>query len=205
MPSNAQNKTYGSKNQPKPLATKNVSKATGTKDVRTSAPPPEILKPLEPTKPNQLAGEAAPRMASPGPGQSTSKIVQEPLDDSPGNSGVNKKKQKRRQKEAARKAAEQHAMTGSRLAQEFANVADNAYQDIVKEMAAAQARGEANGYGYGGSDYDDPEQYEPDDGGEDVSWEYTSNYAPPQTNGHTLHNYTPTEPPGGKAKKEKKA
>lgn len=204
MPSNAQTKTSGSKNQTKPLATKNVSKATGAKDIKTSAPPPDIMKPLETTKPNQLAGKATARISSLGPAQSTSNINHELLDDAPGSSGVNKKKQKRRQKEAARKAAEQHAMTGSQLAQEFANVADSAYQDIVKEMAAAQARGEANGYDYGGSDYDEPEQYEPDDG-EDVSWEYRSNYPPPRTNGHTPHNHAPPEPSGGKAKKKKKA
>ncbi len=204
MPSNAQTKTSGSKNQTKPSATKNVSKATGTKDIKNSAPHPDMTKPLETAKPNQLAGKAAPRIASSAPAQSTVNIAQESLDDMPGSSGVNKKKQKRRQKEAARKAAEQHAMTGSQLAQEFANVADSAYEDIVKEMAAANARGETNGYDYGGSDYEDPEQYEPDDG-EDVSWDYTRNYAPPQTNGHTLHNYTPTEQPGGKGKKKKKA
>lgn len=204
MPSNAQTKTSGSKNQTKPLATKNVSKATGAKDIKTSAPPPDIMKPLETTKPNQLAGKATARISSLGPAQSTTNINHELLDDAPGSSGVNKKKQKRRQKEAARKAAEQHAMTGSQLAQEFANVADSAYQDIVKEMAAAQARGEANGYDYGGSDYDEPEQYEPDDG-EDVSWEYRSNYPPPRTNGHTPHNHAPPEPSGGKAKKKKKA
>lgn len=204
MPSNAQTKTSGSKNQTKPSGTKNVSKAAGTKEIEASALPPDVMKPLESAKPNQLAGKAAPRIASPGPAQSTNNTTEEPLDDTHGTSGVNKKKQKRRQKEAARKAAEQHAMTGSQLAQEFANVADSAYQDIVKEMAAAQARGEANGYDYGGSDYDDPEQYEPDDG-EDVSWEYTSNYAPPRTNGHALHNHASTEIPGGKAKKKKRA
>lgn len=203
MPSNAQTKPSGSKKQTKLSATKNVSKAAGKKNIKMSVSPPDVMKSLETTKPNQLAGTATPRIASPGPAQPTSNITQEPVDDTPGSSGVNKKKQKRRQKEAARKAAEQHAMTGSQLAQEFANVADSAYQDIVKEMAAAQARGEANGYDYGGSDYDDPDQYEPDDG-EDVSWEYTSNYAPPRTNGHTIRNNVPTEPPGGQSKKKKK-
>ena len=204
MPSNAQTKASGSKNQTKSPATKNVSKATGAKNVKNSAPTSDLMKPLETMRPDQLAGEAAPRAASPGPQQYTSNITQGPLDDPPRSSAVNKKKQKRRQKEAAKKATEQHAITGSQLAQKFANVADNAYQDIVKEMAAAQARGETNGYHYGGPDYDDPEQYEPEDG-EDVSWEYTSNYALPHTNGHTLHNYAPTEPPGGKAKKKKRA
>lgn len=204
MPSNAQTKTSGSKNQIKPSAMKHVSKAASTKEIKNSALPPDVMKPLETKKPSQLAGKATPRVGSPGPAQSTSNITQEPLGDTPDSSGVNKKKQKRRQKEAARRAAEQHAIMGSPFAQEFTNVADSAYQDIVKEMAAAQARGEANYYDYGGSDYDDPEQYEPDNG-EDVSWEHTSNYAGPRTNGHALHSYAPTEPPGGEAKKKKRA
>ena len=174
------------------------------KDINSSPSQPDIMRPLETTKSNQLAGKPTPRITSPRPVQSSENITQESLDDTPGSSAVNKKKQKRRQKEAARKAAEQHAMTGSQLAQEFANVADSAYQgSIVKEMATSQTRGEANGYDYMGSEYDDPEQYEPDDG-EDVSWEYTSNYAPSRINGHPLHNYAPTELPGGKAKKKKK-
>lgn len=200
MPSNAQNRTSGSKNQNKLSVTKNVSKAASTKDSKMNASQPDVIKPLETTKSNQLVGKVIPQIASPAPPQSPSNTTQEPLDDTPVGSGVNKKKQKRRQKEAARKAAEQPAM----LAQEFANVADSAYQDIVKEMAAAQARGESNGYDYEGSDYDEPEQYEPDDG-EDVSWEYTSHYAPPRTNGHTPEHYASTELPGGKAKKKKRA
>lgn len=203
MPLNAQNKTSGSKHQTKPSAIKNVFKTAGMKDIRNSAPSPDVTKPLESTNSYQSTGKATPRTASPGPAQSTGNMAQETLHYSPGSSGVNKKKQKRRQKEAARKAAEQHATTDSRLAQEFANVADSAYQDIVKEMAAAQARGEANGYNYEGSDYDDPEQYEPVEE-EDNSWECTSNYDPPRTNGHTLHNYPPAELSGIKDKKKKK-
>ena len=203
MPSNAHTKTSGSKNQTKPSATKSVSKAASPIDIKTDTHTPDVSKPLETTKNTQLAGKVTPRIASPGPIQTTSSNTLEALDDTRGSNGVNKKKQKRRQKEAARKAAEQHAMTGSQLAQEFANVADSAYQEIVKEMAAAQVRGETNGYDYGGSEYDDPEQYEPDDG-EDVSWEYTNNYAPPRINGHNPHNYPPTEPPGGKSKKKMK-
>ena len=203
MPSNAHNKTSASKSQIKPSTTKNVPKAAGIKDIKNIAPSPDVIKPLETPKTSQLTGKASPRIISPGPAQSTSNITQGSLDFAPGSSGVNKKKQKRRQKEAARKAAEQHAMTGSQLAQEFANVADSAYQDIVKEMAAAHARGEANGFHYGGSDYDDAEQYEPDDG-EDISWEYTSKYDPSRTNGHTRHNFVSAEPPSGKAKKKKK-
>ena len=202
MPSNAQTKTSGSKIEIKAPATKMVSKPAGMKDTRNSASSSDVIKPLETTTSFQLTGKATPRITSPGPAESTSNITQEPLDYTPGNNGVNKKKQKRRQKEAARKAAEQHAMTGSQLAQEFANVADCAYQDIVKEMAAVQARGEANGFGYGGLDYDDPEQYEPDDG-EDISWEYTSKFDPPRTNGHTLNSYASAEPRSGKAKKKK--
>ena len=204
MPSNAQNKTSGLKDQSKPSATKNVLRPAGAKDTNIGSFPPGLMKPLETTKPNRLTGNAIPRMTSPAPAQSTSKFIEESLDDVSGNSGVNKKKQKRRQKEAARKAAEQHATTNSEMAHEFANVADSAYQDIVNEMAAAQARGEANGYDYGGSDYEDPEQYEPDDG-EDVPWSYTSRYAPSKTNGHTLQNQASTEPSSVPSKKKKKA
>ena len=203
MPTNAQMKASNSKNQTKPSATKNVLKAAVTKDIGENAPSPDFMRPPETTKPHQLVGKMALQAASSGPAQSTGNVAQESLDFATSSGGVNKKKQKRRQKEAARKAAERHTMTGSQLAQEFASVADNAYQDIVKEMAAAQARVETNGYDCGGSDYDDPEQYEPDDG-EHIAWEYTSEYAPSRTNGHISHNYASAELPGGKTKKKKK-
>ena len=203
MPSNAQTKTLGSKGQTKPSATKHIPKATGIKGIRNNAPPPDALKLLETSKTSPLMAVPTPRIISPEPAQSTGNTVQESLDYAPGGSGVNKKKQKRRQKEAARKAAEQHAMTGSQLEQEFASVADSAYQDIVKEMVTAETRGDTNGFDYGGSDYEDPEQYEPDEG-ENISWECTSKYDLPRTNGHTALNYASAEPSSSQAKRKKK-
>ncbi len=163
-------------------------------------------KPAEATNLPQLVAKTCPVIVSAD--QLPPNALQDNADETSSGVGVNKKKQKRRQKEAARRAAEQPPMTGSQLAEKFANVADSAYQDIVKEMAAAQARGESAGYDYGVSDYDDPEQYEPEQEDivyyrDDANLQYQDDYAP-QSNGHAVHDYVPQDALGGKAKKKKK-
>jgi hypothetical protein len=206
MPSNVQTKTSGSKNQIKPSASKNGSKASNVKDFQPVRPQGNPMEPAAASNLQHLVAKTSPLTMSTD--QPPPSALHENADETSSGVGVNKKKQKRRQKEAARKAAEQPPMTGSRLAQKFANVADSAYQDIVKEMAAAQARGESNGYDYGGSDYDDPEQYEPEQ--EDVIYyrdnanrQYHDDYAF-QTNGHAGHEYVTQDALGGKAKKKNK-
>ncbi len=205
MPSNVQTKTSGSKNQIKLSASKNASKASNTKDVQPIKTQGNPTKPGTATIPQQLGAKTSPVTVSTD--QPPPSVLPDNADETSSGVGVNKKKQKRRQKEAARKAAEQPPMTGSQLAQKFANVADSAYQDIVKEMAAAQLRGEPNGYDYGGSDYDDPEQYEPEQEDvvyyrDDANRQYHDDYAF-QTNGHAVHEYVPQDSLGGKVKKKK--
>lgn len=208
MTSNAHAKTAGSKNRFKPSAPKNSFKAPATKDLNPLNYHINPLKSSETASLQQPAGKPTSVTALADQELSTEKAPQDNADEVSSGVGVNKKKQKRRQKEAARKAAEQPPMT-SQLAQDFANVSDSAYQDIVKEMAAAQAGKETNGYGYEGSDYDDPEQYglQEEDGvyyGDDANLQYQNSHAP-RTNGHDLHDYIPQEALSGKAKKKKKS
>ena len=208
MPTSA--KTTGSKGQPKPPATKNALKTTATKDTvpansqAQTMKPPATMNPSKPTE-NAYSNEQIAERAQ----HNAKSTRQDTVDDANSSTGVNKKKQKRRQKEAARKAAEQPQMTMSHGAEGMQNGADGAYQDIVREMAAAQAQGQANGYAYEGSDYDDLEQYEPDDGEEyytdDVHRSHQAGYDRAQVNGHAPHDYAPLEPPGGKAKKKKRS
>jgi len=207
MPSNAQNKPLGPKNQNKPITQRNASRPATTKDANPTTAQTHSVKSQEPINIHNRPGKAAPVAAAAD--MSGSGPSHDIADEFSSGVGVNKKKQKRRQKEAARKAAEQPSMTAPQIAQQFANVADSAYQNIVKEMAAAQAQGESNGYHYTGSDYNDPEQYEPEE--EDVVYyrdeanrQYQHPYDP-RTNGHTVHEYIAQDALGGKAKKKKKA
>lgn len=137
-------------------------------------------------------------------------MAEAPHQDTPedvGNStGVNKKKQKRRQKEAARRAAE--APTQS--TQDFANVAESTYQGYPGGVPAADFRRDLNGC-YDDSDYEIPEQYEPQEGEhlyytpDDAGRPYLNNYGVPQTNGQIPHHRIPGIPTGGNAAKKKKS
>lgn len=116
--------------------------------------------------------------------------------------GVNKKKQKRRQKQAARLAAEKPSAESS--ISQGVNGRDISYQNATNESTEARGRGQANGYDYGASDYEDPEQYEPAEGEDlyftDDEGRLYRNQDPPRTNGHD-HIQTDA---GSKAKKKKK-
>lgn len=211
MPSNAQSKTSGSKNQNRPLSTKNASKPSNTNDVKASASQTDSLKLLSAEIPHKPSGKTPP---VPAPadlsGPRASHENTDELSSGVGvGVGVNRKKQKRRQKEAARRAAEQGPMTDSQFAQRLANVADSAYQDIVKGMAAAQGQGQPNGYHYGASDYDNAEQCDPEGEeaiyyGDDAHQQYQDSFEP-HTNGHNVHDYIAQDALGGKAKRKKKA
>lgn len=206
MPSNVQPKTIGSKNQNKSAASKSTLKYSNNLEINSTVPQTNAMKTTETTKSQQLAAKTSPTTESPN--QAISNARQDPADENSSGVVVNRKKQKRRQKEAARRAADQPPLSGSQFAHKYTNVEDGAYQDIVKEMAVAQARGEPNGFNYGGSDYDDPEQYEPEQEGmayfgNDAIRQYQDGYVP-QTNGHAVHDYVPQDALGGKGKKKKK-
>ena len=204
MPSNAQSKTSGSKNQNKPSTSKNASRPAAAKDVKQTATPDKPSDTLNQPKALGKISTATATADPPAP-----KAFNSNEDEASSGVVVNKKRQKRRQKDAARKAAEQSLTGGSQSAHQFANVADNAYQDIVKGMVASQTHGETNGLHYGTSDYDDPEQYEPE---EDDSMYYRDGANPqyqepydPRRGVHAMHDYIPQDALGGKAKKKKKA
>ena len=208
MPSNT--KATGSKNQPGAPTLKSTVKPAVAKDVGPAITPAHAMKPPEIANLSKLTGNMPPGPQTAGQAPLTAKAShQDAVDDANSSTGVNKKKQKRRQKEAARKAAEQPPNMTSERTQEILNGADGAYQNNAKEMASAQAQGQANGYGDGGSDYDDPEHYEPDDGEEyytdDINRPHQNSYDPIHINGHGPHSHAPLEPLGGKAKKKKKS
>lgn len=117
--------------------------------------------------------------------------------------GVNKKKQKRRQKQAARLAAEKPP-SDSNISQGV-NGRENPYQNASYERTEPGGRGQANGYDYGASDYEDPEQYEPAEGEDlyftDDEGRLYRNQDTLRTNGHD-HIHADA---ASKAKKKKKA
>lgn len=122
-------------------------------------------------------------------------------------SGVNRKKQKRREKQAARLAAEQVQPIGPKSAQAFAGNGGNTHQHPLPGISAAQAQVQANGYDYGASDYDDPNQYEPREG-EDLYYTddegrlYHNRYtSQPPINGPIMNGHLPEA--GSKSKKKK--
>ncbi|KAL6718934.1 Stress response protein nst1 [Lecanora helva] len=199
MPSNAQGKTQGSKNQNKPSAPKYAS----TQSHSTQAPSKSASDNL--VKSTNAANGQKPKTSSATVPADLPPSTVSPNNIDEGNSGVgvNKKKQKRRQKEAARKAAEQQSVASPQLPQHFANVPDSRYQEIVKGMAAAQTQVQPNGHYYGTSDYDDPDQYEPNDEG--LMYQQYQDPYDSRSNGHNVHDYVPQEALSGKAKKKKKA
>ena len=207
MPSNAQNKTSGSKAQTKTATSKNTSRPTTTKDAKPILSQNKTTSVPEIADAQKTSGKATPVSASAD--SSGPRVSHDNVDETSSGVGVNRKKQKRRQKEAARKAADQPPMSGSELAQQFANVADSAYKDIVKGMAAARTQAGSNGYHNATSDYEDPEQYEPEE--EEVIYyrdgadrQHQDPYDP-RINGHNVHDYVSQDALGGKAKKKKKA
>lgn len=207
MPSNAHSKTSGSKKENKYSVPKNASQAVPTEDKNPTNTKANPMKPPDKPNPQVPTRQDPPSILSADQAQPATNNIHDTADEVSSGVGVNKKKQKRRQKEAARKAAEQSSANGPQLAQQLGN-AGSTYQDIVTEMAAAQARGEANGYDYGGSDYEDPEHYEPEEDalyyGNPLNQQYQDPYAP-RPNGHMVHDYVPQDALIGKSKKKKKS
>jgi hypothetical protein len=123
---------------------------------------------------------------------------------------VNRKKQKRREKQAARLAAAEPQNSTPVLdrSQGYVDASDTPYRDLDYAMSATQAQINANGYDYGVSDYDDPDQYEPGEG-EDLYYTdeddrlLEKSYAAFRTNGHSSSNRLPSESSGSKAKKKR--
>lgn len=123
---------------------------------------------------------------------------------------VNRKKQKRREKQAARLAAAepQNLMPVLDQSQGYVDASDTPYRDLDYAMSATQAQINANGYDYGVSDYDDPDQDEPGEG-EDLYYTdeddrlLEKSYAAFRTNGHSSSNRLPPESSGSKAKKKR--
>ena len=125
---------------------------------------------------------------------------------------VNRKKQKRRQKQAARlAAAEQHfpAAAGGQ-GQAYVDARDTPYHELAHGRSTTQAQTGTNGYDYGTSDYDDPDQYEPGEG-EDLYYTDEDDrllekpYSGMRSNGYSTNNPVPHEDSRNKAKRKKKS
>ncbi|KAL8846683.1 MAG: hypothetical protein Q9221_008242 [Calogaya cf. arnoldii] len=116
---------------------------------------------------------------------------------------VNRKKQKRREKQAARIAAEQKSSAAPRATQPSSNAA---YQQFAYGLAEPPAA--LNGFDYGGSEYDDADQYEPAEG-EDLYYTdddghlYERSFGAPP-NGFLPHPPVPQQSAGRKSKKKPK-
>ena len=207
MPSNAQPKTSGTKSDNKPPAAKNVSRPSNAKEIKSTHSHVDVMGPPDTLKSKSSTGKPPQVMASAD--IIDSGVSQNNVDEVSSVVGVNKKKQKRRQKEAARKAAEQAPTTILQSADQFTNAADHMYQEIKNGMVVSQNTGEPDGYHHDGSDFGDPEQYEPEE--EEVMYyregshgQYQDPYDP-RINGHNIHDYITQDALGGKAKKKKKA
>ena len=208
MPSSAQTKVSGPKKENKHSVAKNATQSVPIRDASSKSTKGDSAKAYENTPAPPLTSKAVQGKTPSDPAQPLVKSVQDTTEEGSSGVGVNKKKQKRRQKEAARKAAEQASLNGPPLDPELVGVPNAEYQDLVKEMEEAHARGQTNGYSYGGSEYDDNQEYEPDEEAlyyaEGSSQAYRDAYAP-HTNGHTVHDYIPQDALAGKSKKKKKA
>ena len=214
MPSH---RASGPKNPTKTAPSK--TKMNGTSQ---TAPPTNTNKPLEkPTYPLSNTASSsriskADTANSTGTPQDLQVSVGEPLVNGIAENGtensapaVNRKKQKRRQKQAARLAAEQPSAARPTSNQAYVDANANAYEKREYPMSTKQAQMaqfDANGYGYGPSEYDDPD-YEPGEG-EDLY--YTDDdhrllekpFAAMRTNGFS--NQQSFEKSDGNTKKKKK-
>ncbi len=186
----------------KAVADNEVLKAKGTNTQTSSANPQ-----LNTVDPTTILPPPSMAPAAQNPRPTNSQPVADNPDTNSGDgtaSSVNRKKQKRRQKQAARLATEQ-SQPGS--AQTFAGNGSNTHHDHPRGISAAQSQVQANGYDYGASDYEDPEQYEPGEG-EDLYYTddegrlYHNPYTDqPGANGHITNGYSPE--PNSKSKKKK--
>lgn len=128
---------------------------------------------------------------------------------------VNRKKQKRREKQAARLAATepQNPASNFRQGQTYSEPMPRELKDHELEYAISttQAQYNTNGYDYGVSDYDDPDQYEPEEG-EDLYYTDEDDqrllerpYTSFRTNGHAPNPQLPPQPPPSKAQQKKRS
>ena len=165
-----------------------------TVDPKTTLPPPNMAAPNSQTMNSQPAADNL--GANSGDGTA---------------SGVNRKKQKRRQKQAARLAAGQAHPAGPNSTLTFAGNGISTHHDHLPGLAAAGSQIQANGYDYGASDYDNPEQYEPGEG-EDLYYTddegrlYHNRYTDqPLVNGHVPNGHPPDASSKSKKKKNSRS
>ena len=206
MPSKANTKGSGAKPLGKPVS-KDAARVGDSSDIKKAT---EIPSPTEKV-PATLESKQLPLPHHPEADvlnpQSNRATTQAAVDELIQEGAVNKKKQKRRMKEAAKRAAE-----NNNLLRDLDKISGETYQGTTTKITPHDGKGEANGYDYEASDYDDQDQYEPD---EPDDMYYTDEAAQPgysadnrstplQSNGHTDHDHIPEEAPGGKSKKKKK-
>ncbi|KAL8671438.1 MAG: hypothetical protein Q9168_004067 [Polycauliona sp. 1 TL-2023] len=110
---------------------------------------------------------------------------------------VNRKKQKRREKQAAR-MAEQKSSNTPRPTQPAVN---GAYEQFAYGMADPPAA--LNGFDYGGSEYEDPDQYEPAEG-EDLYYTDDDGHLYERSFGAPPNGFLPPVPQQSAGRKSKK-
>lgn len=204
MPANTNPHNSGTTKPSKQATSKTTTNTGATKGVNSAKPQANTVyssKVSSPKEPSLNSVTSAVQDFIKTTNQLQAVNLESPMDNF--TTGVNKKKQKRRQKQAARLAAEKPT-SESNVSQEV-NGRDVQYDTASYESTEARGRGQSNGYDYGASDYEDPEQYEPAEGEDlyftDDEGRLYRNQDLPRTNGHDrLHTDT-----GSKAKKKKKS
>ena len=213
MPSKSSARGSGPNNPTKPALAKANGPAKPTTSTNTSvAQASSKLPATEISSGNTSTNNVPPSQdLSPSSAQPKSINGTEVEQTGVGAPAVNRKKQKRREKQAARLAAAEPQNPASVLdqGQGYVDASDTPYQGLNYAMSATQAQMNANGYDYGVSDYEEPDQYEPGEG-EDLYYTdeddrlLEKSYAGFRTNGHTTNNELPPESSSSKAKKKKR-
>ena len=205
MPSKTNAKGSGAKNQAKPTSQNDAKTGNGS-DANTVASTSQQInsKPL-PSETRQHPYPPVPEADKTRPDPSQGLLQDTITDHNKEGGGVNKKKQKRRMKEAAKRAAEE-----IEISREMDKIRNGTFKSTTKQPPTYNGEGQANGYDYEASDYDDQDHYEPDeleyysDAG--VQRNHLTNFRSPSShlNGNEDHNQDPERDSGGKSKKKRK-
>ena len=207
MPSKTNTKGSGAKNQAK-SASPNLAGGGHGSDANTAAAPSSqsgsrfsAIDTRQTLRSNSTeADNVRPEHADPTASQTAT-------NDPNREGGVNKKKQKRRIKEAAKRAAEENELSRE------TNARDRSFQGAAKHSSLYDGQSEANGYDYEASEYNDQDNYEPDET-EDLYYtdeaaqrNYSANIrlSSSHVNGNVNQNQDLERDSGSKSKKKRKS
>ncbi|KAL8914895.1 MAG: hypothetical protein Q9171_000522 [Xanthocarpia ochracea] len=200
MPSNARPRPAGSKNTTKSTSANYTSnKGPDQGPDRSTQPSNNPYAQLDQSSHNRSSSPAS--QAANNEKQAVNGVLESPSSNAA--PSVNRKKQKRREKQAARIAAEQKSSVAPPATSTAAN---GTYQPFAYGLAEPPAA--LNGFDYGGSEYDDADQYEPAEG-EDLYYTdddghlYERSFGAPP-NGYLPHPPVPQQSAGRKSRKKTK-